>query len=83
MVARRPEKTTLEIHSRPRLLQFRRQRGGGGVLEEVELESTKILWPGGVLHMEEEKHMRMTKIGKFVLFLVAARAIRKTFRNSV
>ena len=50
MVARRPEKTTLEIHSWPRLLQFRRQRGGGGVLEEVELENTKILWPGGVLY---------------------------------
>ena len=24
--------------------------GGGGVLGEVELEDTKILWPGGVLY---------------------------------
>ena len=56
MVACRPEKTTLEIHSLPRLLQFRRhppprhRRGGGGVLAEVKLEESQILWPGGVLY---------------------------------
>ena len=32
------------------MLQFRRGGGGGGVLAEVELGETKILWPGGVLY---------------------------------
>ena len=40
----------------------------GGVLAEVELEDTKILWPGGVLqYMEEEKHMRMVNGDKINL----------------
>ena len=52
MVACRPEKTTLEIHSQATRcnLDGSCRCRGGGVLVEVELEDTKILWPVGVLY---------------------------------